>query len=131
MSVKLNPTSVIKARLGIQKGGRVQQYLTNTCYRYMDKYVPYKEGFLRANVEVGKDYVLYKSPYAHYQFKGILYVDPDTGSSWAGRDKTKVPTSTMLNYHTAGTGSHWDNKMMSAEGEQMIAEVQKYINGGK
>ncbi len=131
MSVKMNPTSQIKARLGINKGGRIQKHLTNTVYRYMDKYVPYNDGALRTVTEVGIDYVLYKSPYAHYQYKGILYVDPETGSSYARRDVTKVPTSKNLNYNTAGTGSYWDKKMMSAEGDKMIAEVQKKIDGGR
>lgn len=130
MSVRLKPTSQIKARLGINQGGRVQQHLTNTVHRYMDKYVPYDEGFLRTNVEAGKDYVLYKSPYAHYQYKGILFVDPKTGSSYARRDVTKVPTSRELIHHTTGTGSYWDKKMMSAEGDKMIAEVQRYIDRG-
>lgn len=131
MSVKMNPTSVIKVRLGIDKGGRVQKYATKRLADYMDKYVPYNEGLLRTNIEIGSNYVLYKSEYAHYQYKGILYVDPDTGSSWAGRDVTKVPTSKNLNYHTAGTGSYWDKKMMCAEGNDFIEELQKYVNGGK
>lgn len=131
MSVKLNPTSIIKVRLGIDKGGRVQRHATKRLADYMDKYVPYNEGLLRVNKEIGNDYVLYKSEYAHYQYKGILYVDPETGSSYAGKDVTKVPTSKDLNYHTPGTGSYWDKRMMTAEGTKFIKELQKYVNGGK
>ena len=129
--VKMKPTSVIKARLGINPNGRVQKYFTNMAKRYMDKYVPLGDtGLLRSNVSVDGNIITYKSPYAHYQYKGILYVDPETGSSWAGKDVTKVPTGEPLNYHTPGTGLHWDKKMMTAEGDKLIKEVQKYIDRG-
>ena len=128
--MEMKPTSQIKLRLGIEKNGRVQKYLIKRTADYMDKYVPMRDGMLRANIEVGPDYVIYKSPYAHYQYKGILYVDPDTGSSWATKGSTKVPTSKKLN-HVAGTGSNWDKRMMTAEGDDLVAEIQKYIGGTK
>ena len=40
MEIKLEPISTIKANLGIEQNGKVQKFFTNTCYRYMDKYVP-------------------------------------------------------------------------------------------
>ena len=46
------------------------------------------------------------------------------GSSWATKGATKVPTSKKLN-HVAGTGSHWDKRMMTAEGDDLVAEIQK------
>ena len=39
MPVKMQPTSVIKARLGIEPNGRVHSYFTKRCYTHMDKYV--------------------------------------------------------------------------------------------
>lgn len=70
MSVKMKPTSEIKARLGIEPNGRVQKYFTETCYKHMDKYVPMREGDLRTNVNVQADRITYKSPYAHAQYVG-------------------------------------------------------------
>lgn len=132
VKVELQPTSVIKARLGIEPNGRVQKFFTNTCHRYMDKYVPYGTGLLRNNVTIGDDYVQYNSLYAHYMYEGELYVDPNTGSSYAEKNAVKVPTGKPLRYHTAGTGSHWDKKMWSAEGQDVLKEVQDYIDrGGK
>lgn len=66
----------------------MQKFLTDTCYKHMDKYVPNDVGNLRDNVDKGTDYITYKSPYAHYQYIGKLYVmdngkgayyDPDYG----------------------------------------------------
>ena len=92
MSLKLQPTSVIKANLGLNPNGKVQKYFTNLCYRYMDKYVPYDEGNLRKNVDIYPNKIVYDSPYAHFIYEGILYVDPVTGSSWA-RKGTKKNTN--------------------------------------
>ena len=127
MSVKIKPVGTIKAKLGIQPGGDVHRFFTHTCRIHMDKYVPEDEGGLRTNVEEGIDYIRYNSPYAHYQYKGILYVDPETNSPYARKDTTKVPTGRALTYHTPGTGPYWDKRMVSAEMVQVIEEVQDYI----
>lgn len=130
MSVTLKPINEIKAHLGIEPNGRVQKFFTETCARRMDKYVPYDSGMLRKIVIVEDDSITYASPYAHYMYKGELYVDPNTGSSWAGKNVAKVPTGIDLKYHTPGTGSYWDKTMWSAEGQEIVKEVQAYIDRG-
>lgn len=113
MPVKLKPTSTIKARLGIEPNGRVQKFFTNTCYKHMDKYVPKDEGNLRTNVDVESNSITYESPYARYQYYGMR----DDG------------THVVKNYTTPGTGPYWDKRMWSAEKQDVIKEVQKYIGG--
>lgn len=110
MPVKLKPTSVIKARLGIEPNGRLQKFFTNTCYKHMDKYVPMDEGNLRTNVDIEKNSITYESPYAHAQYVGY----------------TKGP---VRNYTTPGTGPYWDKRMVSAEIQDVVKEVQNYIGG--
>ena len=70
MGVSIKPTSTIKARLGLEPNGEVHSFFTNTCYKHMDKYVPKNEGNLRINVNVEKNSITYKSPYAHAQYVG-------------------------------------------------------------
>lgn len=111
MPVKLKPTSQIKVRLGVDPNGRVQKFFTNTCYRYMDKYVPLDKGDLRTIVDVQETSITYESPYAQYQYHGV--------------SKSGKP----LNYRTPGTGSHWDKRMVSAEIKDVVKEVQDYIGG--
>lgn len=139
MQIKMKPTSVIKARLGLQAGGKLQKYFTQNCYKHMDKYVPRQNRMLRTNVEIGDDYVTYKSPYAHYQYRGILYVDKKTGKGaffnenygfWSRPNTTKVPSNKKLTYHTPGTGSYWDKRMWSAEKDKVISETQKFFDSG-
>lgn len=113
MPVKLKPTSQIKARLGIQPDGRVQKFFTNTCYKHMDKYVPMREGNLRTIVDVKSDSIIYESPYARYQYYGMR------------EDGSHV----VNNYTTPGTGTYWDKRMVSAEMQDVVKEVQDYIGG--
>lgn len=113
MSVQMKPTSIIKARLGLEPNGRVQKLFTNTCYKHMDKYVPMDTGNLRTNVDIQSDSITYESPYAHAQYVGY----------------TKGPVE---NYTTPGTGPYWDKRMVSAEMQDVVKEVQDYVDrGGK
>lgn len=142
VTVKMKPTSVIKARLGLNPGGEVQKYFNNECYRRMDKYVPFREGNLRRNVSQSVDgtEIIYHSPYAHYIYEGKLYVmtngkgayySPSYGF-WSDKGVPKIPTDTPLVYHTAGTGDHWVERMKSAEMDDLVKDVQKFIDrGGK
>ena len=60
--------------------------------------------------------------------KGAYY-SPDYGF-WSEKGVAKQPTNIDLVYHTAGTGHHWDERMKSAEMDDVIDKVQKYIDRG-
>lgn len=119
MPVKVKPTSVIKARLGIEPNGKVQKFFQNTCYEYMEKYVPKRHGDLRDNVDLSNPkYIVYESSYASYQYYGRR------------QDGTHVINPD--NYTTPGTGPYWDKRMMSSEFGDVVERVQQYVNrGGK
>lgn len=108
----LNPINTIKADLGIEPNGPVQKFFTNACYRYMEKYVPKDNGALRRTVTLKSDSITYEQPYAHAQYVGY----------------TKGP---VKNYTTAGTGPYWDRRMVSAEFNNVINEVQDEIRRRK
>lgn len=150
---KLKPISEIKVDLGINPDGRVQKYLQNTAYRFMGKYVPGGEsGELNKNVDLSNpEQITYESIYAHFMYIGKVYIDPKYKiagfpirngkisfntqdgeiEGWVSRKGIpKVLTSRDLNIKTGE--SHWDEKMMSAEKDKLVAQVQKYVNrGGK
>lgn len=114
MSVIMKPTSAIKAQLGINPNGRVQKFFQNTCYKHMDKYVPMDKGDLRTTVDLSNpNYIIYEMPYARYQYYGVR----------------EDGTHKVQNYTTPGTGPYWDKRMWSAEGQDIIKEVQKYVGG--
>lgn len=113
MPVKLKPTSEIRAHLGLEVNGRVQKFFTNTCYKHMDKYVPQDNGELRTVVDIQPNSITYESNYAKYQYYGMR------------KDGTHV----VKNYTTPGTGPYWDKRMISAEMQDVVKEVQKYVGG--
>ena len=113
MAIKMQPTSVIKAHLGIEPNGRVQKFFTTTCYKHMDKYVPKRQGELRTIVILNSDNISYEQPYASYQYYGAR----EDGSHQ------------VSNYTTPGTGPYWDKRMVSAEMRDVVEEVQAYADG--
>lgn len=115
MSVKMQPTSVIKAHLGIDPDGRVQKFFTTTCRKAMDKYVPKDTGDLRTIITVDSNSITYEMPYAEYQYYGMR------------NDGTHV----VKKRTTPGTGDHWDKRMWTAEGQNVVQAVQDYIDRGR
>lgn len=111
MPVKLQPTSVIITQLGLGPGGAVKTFFANECVKRMDKYIPMDEGNLRTIKDVSSDFVIYESPYARYQYYGMR------------EDGSHI----VKNYTTPGTGTYWDRRMWSAEGKEVVDEIQKYI----
>ncbi len=109
--MEMKPVSIIKAELGINVGGKVQKFFTETCYKHMDKYVPKDVGNLRDNVTRTTNTITYEEPYAHAQYVGF----------------TKGP---VRNYTEPGTGPYWDKRMWSAEGSTIVKEVQRKIKRG-
>jgi len=144
MSLKLNlePTSVIEAKLGIQPNGPVRKYFTKRAADYMDKYVPYSGGNLAYTTrQIGNEEVIYNAEYAHYMYEGKVYGPNipfiDEGGNVYFRSpkkKQKHDTGRELKYkQSAGheyAGPHWDKRMVSAEMDDLVKEVQNYINNG-
>ena len=80
----------------------------------MDKYVPKDTGVLRENVTIDINSITYEQPYAHAQYVG------------------EVNGGQVTNYTTPGTGPYWDKRMVSAEMQDIVKEVQDFIDrGGK
>ena len=112
MSVIMKPTSVIKARLGLEPGGRVQKFFTSECAKKMDKYVPMDKGNLR-RYKIEDNLIIYDQPYARYQYYGMR------------EDGTHV----VRNYTTSGTGPYWDKRMVSADLPSIVKNIQKKFGG--
>ena len=113
MPVKLKPTSVIKARLGLEPNGRVQKFFTSECAKAMDKYVPFDEGNL-ADYHIEGNLIIYEQLYARYQYYGL--------------SKSGKP----LNYHTDKhplATSYWDKHMVTADMPDIIKKIQDKFGG--
>ena len=113
MPLKIDSTRDIALKLGIQPNGRVQSYFTIVCYKAMDKFVPKDNGDLRNEVTIRTNSITYEMPYAHYQYKGIR------------EDGTHEINS--KNYTTTGTGPYWDEKMITADKDKVIRQVENFV----
>lgn len=95
--------------LGLNEAGAVQQYATKRAAERMDKYVPFRGGVLKGDITVEDTQITYKQEYARPMYFGI---------SSAGNP---------IQYNGAPQrGAFWDEKMIAAEGDEWVAEVQEY-----
>lgn len=127
------------------KGERGLLFLANEAKRLMDPYVPADNLVLAQNVslyvENDMGIVEYRSPYAHYQWEGVQYVDPKLGVSgffipgvgWRSRKSVgKKPTDKKLEHsrfrHPLAT-SHWEEAMKKARKKDLTNAYQAYLRG--
>lgn len=120
-------------------------FLASTAARLMDPYVPADNLMLAQNMDIYLEgdhgVVHYLSPYAHYQWEGELYVDPDTGRGaytdgegnfWSRPGVAKVPSGKPLQHstfkHPLAT-SHWDKAMMTARKDDLVKSYENYLKG--
>lgn len=115
MPVKIKPTSVILVDLGLEPNGKVSKFVTNTCAKHMDKYVPMDTGNL-ADYRIDGNVIIYNQPYARYQYYGVR------------EDGSRRIKNRNLRWHPLAT-SYWDIKMTTAEMPDIIQETQDYIGG--
>ncbi len=85
---------ILKAR-GLQNRGRVQEVIDSEVMRRMDKYTPFRSGYLKGSpliyTQVGKGEIIQETPYArrhYYNFgKASFQGAPTRGSHWFERMK--------------------------------------------
>jgi hypothetical protein len=146
MPVKMQPTSEIKAHLGIDPNGRVQKKFQSLCYRYMDDYVPLDRGDLAyRQVDLSDPTkIVYNSPYAHYMYVGKVMgpniPKKDENGNLIGwfskKGQKKYYTGKDINYEKSvarghkNAGPYWDERMVSAEMGDLVKDLQAYIDRG-
>lgn len=96
---------------------------------YCSDYVPMDSGMLDQTVDITPEYVHYKSPYAHFQWEGKVFVD-DRGSTYAKRNHSKHAASQDLQYstdeHPLAT-SHWEVAAMAAHKGDLCDDITNYL----
>ena len=127
VKLEMKPIATILARLGIDKNGRVQRFLTETVNLRITRYMPFRTGVLATKLKFvsSPTEITVNGPYARYQYYGKVMVGKppkqvtDTDLVY---DKTKHPSA----------GPFWDRRLMAAEKDVIVREVQAYVKrGGK
>lgn len=121
--VEMKPVNTILTRLGVNKTGDVQMFLTNTVNRRITRYMPYRSSALSTKLKFIKSptEIEVLGPYARYQYYGKIMVGKPP----------KTVTDRPLKYDKTKhlmAGPLWDRRMMAAEGAQIKAEVQEYVD---
>lgn len=105
-------------------------FMSTTCARYMDKYIPKQKGFLALQIKIDPFKVTYNSPYAHYIYEGNAMVGPN-GSAWAKLGETKHYSGKKLEFskeQNSFARSHWDIPVQKNNKVKIAKEVTQYIN---
>lgn len=125
VKLEMKPIATILARLGIDKNGRVQRFLTETVNRRITRYMPFRTGVLATKLKFvsSPTEITVNGPYARYQYYGKVMVGKppkqvtDTDLAY---DKTKHPNA----------GPFWDRRLMAAEKDAILREVGACIKRG-
>lgn len=143
IKVKMNSANKIIKDHGLDRDGNVNAFLRDEVERLSDPYVPFHSGSLKNNtIHPSNHEIKYVEPYAHYMYKGKMYISPKLGVSgvltknntwWSPYGETKTKTNKPLKYQGAPKrGAEWDKRMMRDKGKQVAKDVERYIKkGGK
>lgn len=140
---ELEPDSIL-LKAGLQRGGPVQCMIDQRVIDYCQPYVPASpdrtlEFSAQLSTEIGEGRVVWNTPYAHYQYMGIVYgpnipvFDKDTGTLLAyfsPPGKRKHPTDKKLTYDKAQNplaGPHWVERMKADRMKDIVKEAQNLV----
>lgn len=90
----------IISKFEMQSGGKTELFLADTCFRRMEKYVPWKTGALATTATVRPGSVTYEQEYAHKQYTS--------------------------NKGNGLRGKLWDKKLVANEKDIIAKEVTAY-----
>ena len=133
-------------KLGLEPGGRVQRYIDQTVIDFCQPYVPASpdrtlEFSAQVSTEIGSGTVVWNTPYAHYQYMGIVYgpnipiIDPETGviMGWfSPPGRPKHPTDRELTYDKSQNpmaGPHWVERMKADRLDELIEGAKRVMAG--
>lgn len=143
--VEMKPISTIMSRLGIDKNGDVQMQTTRIINKRITRYMPFRTGALSTKLKRIKSSTEIEvfAPYARYQYYGKVMVDSKTGKGPMNipgvglrfhKGTTLMETDRDLEYDTTkhpNAGPYWDKRLMAAEKEAIIHDIQTYVDRRK
>lgn len=121
LRLDLPSAAVLADRKGFGPDGHVQKFHTANVNRRIGKYMPHLTGTLETNKIVRGTKIIVLGPYAKYQYHSKVMVGP----------APKVLTDRDLEYtktFNPQAGPYWDSALVAAEGDALVADVQRYLN---
>ena len=145
LDAHLSPNDILVA-YGLEKGGRVQRFIDQKVIADCKPYIPASpnrilENSAQAATEIGSGQVIWNTPYAHYQYMGIVYgpnipvIQDGILMGWfSPPGRPKHPTDRELTYDTAQNplaGAYWFERAKADNLQQWLDEARRVmIQGG-
>ena len=145
LEANIEPTDLL-ARYGLEKGGRVQRFIDQKVIDGCRPYVPASpdrtlEFSAQVSTEIGSGRVIWNTPYAHYQYMGIVY-GPNIPiieegvlmGFWSPPGRPKSPTDRELTYDAAQNpmaGSHWFERAKADNLNEWLDEARRVMIQGE
>lgn len=147
LDLNIEPSDLL-AQYGLERGGRVQKVIDQTVIDYCKPYTPASpdrtlEFSAQAATDVGSGQVIWDTPYAHYQYMGIVYgpnipiMEPESGvllGFFSPPGLPKYPTDRTLTYDTSQNplaGSHWFERMKADRLNDILDEARRAMLQGE
>lgn len=141
LHVKISPERAMLVRRNLETGGKVQKFIDSECIRRMKPYTPFLSGTLERSATIGtvigSGTIIQKTPYAHYQYYGIVYA-PNIPIFRNGilegfySPPVKHPTDRQLKYSTAKhpkAGKMWFERMKADCKDDILRGAVRYSGG--
>lgn len=141
----LDPDALLE-KLGLNKGGRVQKVIDQKVIDGCTPYVPASpnralEFSAQVSTEIGSGMVIWNTPYAHYQYMGIVYgpnipiLQDGVLMGWfSPPGRPKHPTDRELTYDTSQNpmaGPHWFERAKADQLSDWLDEARKAMIQGE
>ena len=126
--IKLNTDKVDNNTREAQK--QLNMQIAADC----DPYIPFQQGALRNSMRYPEGVyggaIEWDTPYAHYQYIGLLRTD-EIGRVFVGKGESKpVLTDIPLLHHTPGTTDHWFDKAKEDHYDEWVDLVKRTAGRG-
>ena len=96
-------------------------------------FVPFLAGSLDQRTQVVGNAIIYPGPYARFLYYGKIMVDPETGSTYAPKDGTKVLTDKNIVFNTSGHANaqaFWFEASKAENIDNWIRVADKAVRNG-
>ena len=145
LDVKISPDDILAA-FGLEQGGRVQQTIDQKVIDYCTPYVPASpdrtlEFSAQVSTEIGSGQVIWNTPYAHYQYMGVVYgpnipiIQDGVLMGWfSPPGRPKHPTDRELTYDTSQNpmaGPYWFERMKADRLNDILDEARSAMLQGE
>ena len=145
LETKLSPDDILAA-YGLETGGRVQRFIDQKVIDGCTPYVPASpdrtlEFSAQVSTDIGSGQVIWNTPYAHYQYMGIVYgpnipirQDGILMGWFSPPGRPKYPTDRELTYDTAQNplaGAYWFERAKADHLNEWLDEARRVMIQGE